>query len=208
MCKKYLPIALCVALLYCSGCAKKPVQEDIVTANYYPACHEPLAYLKQRHEGTGSNVAKGAIQGGVISGIASAIVGAIAGNMRPAAILTSVGVGAVIGGGASAMTQAPGQREDNKKMAEYLEQIDGDISGMDIVQAAATVSMQCYGREYKKLLDDLQEMPDDAAKQRLAEILAGREEAAKLLHQQADNATYEQDFQKATAKIYQRKTTK
>lgn len=194
-------LALC---LLAGGCAKKTDTEP-VKAEYYPACHEPLAYLHQRSGGTGKAVAKGAIQGGVISGIAGAIIGAIAGGIRPAGILTSVGVGSALGGTVSGLsTKSVQTKEDSRHMAAYLEQIDGDIDGLDIVGAAATVSMQCYGKEFKLLLQGMQnrQITREASQKRFAEILAGREEAARLLNKPSDAASYEKEFNSALQTDY------
>lgn len=190
--------------LFAGGCAKK-TDTGPVRAEYYPACHEPLAYLHQRSGGTGQAVAKGAIQSGVISGIAGAIIGAIAGGIRPAGILTGVGVGAALGGTVSGLSAKSAQtKEDNRHMAAYLEQIDGDIDGLDIVSAAATVSMQCYGKEFNLLLQGMQnrQITREASEKRFAEIMAGREEAARLLNKPADAASYEKQFNQALKTDY------
>lgn len=197
-------LIILTVLLLTGGCARKTETEPVV-AYYYPACHEPLAYLHQRSQSsTGRAIAGGAVQGGVISGIASAIIGAIAGgSFRPAAVLASVGVGAAIGGVASGVSQSSvDEREDNKHLAAYLEQIDGNIEGMNIIQAAATASRQCYGKEFKMLLTSLDSMPENVARKRLGEILAGREETAKLLDIPSDNEVYEEDFSLAAKKAY------
>lgn len=191
---KSIVYALCCVMLAC-GCAKKS-QPDPVKVEYYPACHEPLAYLEQRSH-VGSSVASGAMQGGVISGIAAGIIGAIAGGIRPAGILTSIGVGAAIGGVAGGVGGGSAQqKEDNAHLAAYLEQIDGDITGLDIVSAAATVSMQCYDREFRLLLDEVKahSLTQSAAEARFEEIVAGREEAAKLLSKPADTETLQEEF--------------
>lgn len=196
-------IPVLAAFIFSLGCAQQKQAPGPVRADYYPACHEPLAYLEERNQGaTATAVAGGAIQGGVITGIAAAIVGAIAGGIRPAGILTSIGVGAAVGGATGAISQhGNNAREDNKRLAAYLEQIDGDIEGLDIVGAAATVSMQCYGREFRTLIADLKskKITRDAAQKRFAEILAGREEAAKLLNKPSDAAAYEKEFNAAAS---------
>lgn len=192
---------VCVALLlvFAAGCAQK--QSDKVVANYYPQCHEPLAYLNNRHSGgTGGAVARGAIQGGVISGIAAAIYGAIAGGLRPAGILGSVAAGAAVGGLVSGVSNSQNyNREDEKHLAMYLDQVDGDITGMDLITAAATVSMQCYDREFKQLLVNMKnrDISPMSAQNRFTEIVAGRDEAAQLLKINPDNEALRNEFSHA-----------
>lgn len=186
-------------LIIAAGCAQKST--DKVVANYYPQCHEPLAYLNSRHGGgTGSAVARGAIQGGVISGIAAAIYGAIAGGLRPAGILGSVAAGAAVGGLVSGVNNSQNySKEDEKHLAMYLDQVDGDITGMDLLTAAATVSMQCYNKEFRQLLANMKnrDISPIAAQNRFKEIVAGRDEAAKLLKINPDNETLRNEFSQA-----------
>lgn len=189
--KSLLVISLATLLATTTGCAKK---SEPTVVDYYPTCHEPLAYLHQRN-GTGHAIASGAVQGAVISGIAAAIIGAISGGIRPVGMLTTIGVGATLGGATGAMA-SPQDKEDNAHLASYLEQIDGDIDGLDIVGAAATLSMQCYNREFKQLLEGMKEhnITEEAAQARFKEIIAGREEAAQLLHQPANTQQLQEKF--------------
>lgn len=198
--RKYLGLLLAAALL--SGCAGKPTP-DVVKVQYYPACHEPLAYLQQRQHASGRTVASGAVQGGVISGIASAIIGAIAGNISGAGVGVSVGVGTLLGGTVGAINSSSAQqREDNQHLAAYLEQIDGNIEGLNIVTAAATVSRQCYAKEFKMLLGGVRDgsIAKEAAQSRFAEIAAGEEETAKLLNQPDNVASLRAELEQAEGK--------
>lgn len=205
-----MPKSLTAAILICAlllcACAKTATNTTTVKADWYPRCHEPLAYLQARSGsgGMGQAATAGAIQGGVISGIAGAIIGAIAGApFRAGTVLGSVGAGAAIGGIAGAASHAGGNtREDNRRMAEYLEQIDGNIEGMDIVKAAATVSSQCYNREFSSLLENLKSMPRAEAQKRFEEILAGHTEAMQLLNEPANNFLLESQYQQAAQKAY------
>lgn len=191
--------AFLLALLLLPGCAKNT---ETVKAYYYPSCHEPLAYLHSRTGGgaTGKAVAKGAIQGGVISGIAAAIVGAITGNLRPVGVLAGVAAGGAVGGLVGGVNQQQSiDKEDNQHLAKYLEEVDGDISNMDIVQAAATVSKQCYAREFKSLTEEMREgrIEGSAARARFTEIEAGTKEADQLLGVTPDSATMLKEFDSA-----------
>lgn len=180
-----------------AGCAR---QTAPVQAQYYPVCHEPLAYLQLRSNGMGSAVAAGAVQAGVLSGIASAIIGAVAGGINGTGVAVSVGVGSVLGGTVGAINRGSArQREDNKHLAAYLEQIDGDIEGLDIVSAAATASRQCYHREFQQLLVGIKNktITPEAARSRFNEIETGERESTQLLRQPSDDARLRTEFDRA-----------
>ena len=75
------------------------------------------------------------------------------------------------------------QRDDNQRLASYLQDIDGDISDLDITGAAARTSLQCYDQQFALLLKDIRAKAIDreTAAKRFAEISSGREEAIALL---------------------------
>lgn len=180
-----------------AACGRK---SESVQVQYYPVCYEPLAYLHQRSGGTGSAIAGGALQAGVLSGMATAIIGAIAGGVNGTSMAVGIGVGSAIGGTMGAMGKTSAQqREDNKHLAAYLEQIDGDIDGLDIVSAAAKVSQQCYNREFRQLLMAMKDrtVTEQAALSRFNEIKAGENETAQLLKQQANMPQLQAEFDKA-----------
>ena len=191
---KLLAAALIGTLLMPLGCAKKT---ELVKANYYPKCHEPLAYLHSRGSGTGKAIAGGALQGGVLSGIATAIAGAIMGNLRPTGILAGVAAGGAVGGIVGGVGQHSAQEKaDNQRMAKYMEEIDGDISKLDIVGAAATASKQCYQRAFASLTQDMRSgaISPSAAGPRFTEITAGLQESDQLLGERTDLNALNSEF--------------
>lgn len=191
-------LALIASLGLGAGCSQKAAAP--VQVQYYPACHEPLAYLHQRSSGAGRAIAGSAMQGGVLSGIASAIIGAIAGGINGTGVAVSVGVGSALGGTMGALhSKNAQQREDNRHLAAYLEQIDGNIEGLDIVSAAATVSRQCYNREFQKLLASMKDksITLQAAQSRFREIETGERESAQLLKQPCNAAELQAEFEVA-----------
>ena len=193
-------LILTICLLVCPlGCSKK-TSDGPVKAEYYPDCHEPLAYLRDRSSGVGKRVAVGAAKGGVISGIATVIASAITGNLRGVGVLAGVAAGAAVGGVVSGVSSSDEiEKEDNKRMSKYLEEIDGDIDGMDLTTASATVSRQCYNRAFDALKTDLREKKISVAvaRSRLNEILAGENEAAQLLKEQPQDRIMEDEFESA-----------
>ncbi len=178
------------------GCSKK-TPDGPVRAEYYPDCHEPLAYLRDRHSGTGKRVAMGAAKGGLISGIATAIAASITGNFRAVGVLAGVAAGAAVGGIVAGTSGE--DKEENIRMNKYLEEIDGDINDMDFTQASATVSRQCYNKAFAALKTDVRagKIGVNAARDRFREIVAGEDEAAQLLKNQPQNAEMEEEFEQA-----------
>ena len=181
------------------GCSKK-APDGPVKAQYYPDCHEPLAYLRDRHAGTAKRVATGAATGGVISGVASVIASAIIGRVSGVGVLAGVAAGAAVGGIASGVGTADElNKEDNRRMSKYLEEIDGDIDGLDLKTASAIVSRQCYNRAFATLKTDVRDgrISVAAARARFTEIVAGEDEAAQLLKEQPQDLIMEDEFESA-----------
>lgn len=196
--KKLCCLITLLCLLFC-GCAKK---SEPMKANYYPDCYEPLAYLHSRTAGAASGAAKGAIKGSVISGIAAAIIGAINGRLSPQGMLGGVAAGAVVGGLAGGVSgHSDQEKQDNQRLTKYLDEVDGDIEGMDITAAAATVSRQCYTKAFKGLLAETRDgsLTAAAAQRRYDEIAAGEKEACELLGLKPDAEEMAREFAAARA---------
>lgn len=186
-------------LLFAAGCAKNPAPEN--RAAYYPGCREPLDYISQRG-GMGRSIGGGALQGGLIGLISAAVYGAITGRGDPAHIAGSVGAGMAVGGTVGAIHNRS-SKEDNRRLAAWLEQIDGNIEGLDdVVRAGATLALQCYDKNFARLLAEMEKRQMDAqgAKDRFAEIVRGREEACALLNRPPETGKLEARFEKALGK--------
>lgn len=120
--------------------------------------------------------------GSVLGLMGGVVVGALSGKAE--GIIVGAVAGAVAGGMiGSVYFEHSRIEEDNKRLYAYLESIDGNISGMDVVTAAATSSLQCYDREFNMLVAAMREKKIDreAAAKRFAEISSGREEAINIL---------------------------
>lgn len=195
-------ILFLIMLLFLNACAKN-VQTSI--SQYYPECHEPLEEIKQVN--SGSNVAKaagkGAAQGAVAGIISGAVIGIVSG--KPAQVLQSAITGAVAGGVAGGIYGGASNTssEENILMAKYFEQIDGDISSLTLKEAAATVSLQCYNRQFVNLLNKIRagEMTKKAADSHFAELETGRKEALELLGKGSETTSEQRSlFEQAVAK--------
>lgn len=196
---RLIVLALIPLLAFPAACAKK-TESPVIKADYYPNCYGPLAYLHERATGAASSVAKGAATGGVLSGIAAVIASAITGRVSGLGVAAGVAAGAAVGGISTGVASGEAMsKEDNKRLSQYLEEIDGDIEGMDLKTASATVARQCYRRAFKTLLADARsgKIGPVAAGPRLSEIIAGDDEASQLLNEKSDSASMEAEYDQA-----------
>lgn len=176
-CSRCLTVLLMAFMI--GGCASKYGTSKTV-AHYYPACYRPIQDLRA-HE---HDVAKGTAGGAAIGALGGAALGfLLSGGKWEGAV-----AGGVTGGVTGALvghSVASRQKEvdDNKRLAGYLQDIDGDISNLDVVSAAARTSLQCYDQQFASLLSDIKarRISRDAAQKMFAEISSGREEAISLL---------------------------
>lgn len=184
-----------VVLSSLAGCASK-YGEQKTSVNYYPACYRPIQDLRESEH----NVAKGTATGGIIGALGGALTGLLATGKWEGAVMGGAlgGVAGSVAGNIYASKQQVA--DDNRRLASYLQDIDGDISNLDVAQAAARTSLQCYDQQFKVLVADIKarKIARDAAQQRFAEISAGREEAIAILGDAYSNgANLAQQYQQA-----------
>ncbi|MBO4300038.1 MAG: hypothetical protein J5861_00390 [Desulfovibrio sp.] len=172
-------LIILIFTLLCSGCASKYGTQK-TAVNYYPNCYRPIQDLRS-HE---HDVAKGTAGGAAIGALGGAALGFLLSGGKWQGAVTGAAVGGVAGG-VTGNIYASKQKEidDNKRLASYLQDIDGDISNLDVVGSAARVSLQCYDRQFAALLSDIKtkKVSRDIAQKRYAEISSGREEAISLM---------------------------
>lgn len=193
------------------GCASK-YGEQRTAVNYYPACYRPIYDLRDREH----SVTKSSVGGALIGALGGALIGLLGsgGKWQGAA------VGAATGGAAGAITggmygNSQQQAEDNRRMAEYLENLNGDISHLDISAAAAKTSLQCYDKQFQALLSQIKarKISRDVAWARFREISDGREEAIAILGDAAEagrnlERQYEQAFAQEERQVQQVEQTR
>ncbi len=193
--RRSLAMLMIFSFVLC-GCASK-YGEQKTTVNYYPACYQPIKDLRVREH----DVTKGTAGGAAIGAIGGALLGLLAsgGKWQGAAIGAASGA---VAGGVMGNIYASKQREadDNRRLASYLEDIDGDISKLDIQSAAARNALQCYNRQFDALISAIKSrsISREAARARYAEIASGREEAIALLGNTANESrNLEQQYEQA-----------
>lgn len=188
---------LVMILLGTGGCASKYGTQK-TAVNYYPACYSPIADLRQNEHGTAAGTATGA----VIGALGGALVGLLATGGKWQGAVVGGATGGVAGTMAGNMYARKQQEaDDNRRLASYLQNLDGDISHLDLAGAAARTSLQCYDRQFNQLVAAIRahQIDRQSAAARYAEISSGREEAIAILGDAAQygrnlDQQYEQAF--------------
>lgn len=177
------------------GCASK-YGEQKTAVNYYPACYRPIQDLRDREH----DVAKATAGGGIMGALGGALIGLLATGKWEGAVMGGAmgGVAGTVAGNIYASKQR--EADDNRRIASYLQDIQGDISNLDVVGAAARNSLECYDRQFAVLVREIKDrtITRDAAQARYAEIVSGREEAIAILGNAANHArSLDQEYEKA-----------
>lgn len=185
--RKTLTVCLALALMLpvMSGCASK-YGEQKTTVNYYPGCYAPIKDLRDRENTADHYTAGGAVMGA----LGGALIGLLATGKWEGAV-----VGAAAGGASGAVAgniygKRTKEQEDTARLASYMQNLDGDISNLDIAGAAARTSLQCYDSRFNALVTDIKnrKINRQVAASRFAEISSGREEALAILGEVVTNA--------------------
>lgn len=173
-------LAICLVL---SACAKNS-GENYTT--YYPDCQQPILEM-QSQTSTAMGATKGALGGGLIGGATGFFLGLLlhGGNVADAGIGAAVGAagGAISGGISGGMRGGTSNVQENMLLAKYYEQIDGDISGLTVRQAAGTVALQCYQKKLAQVEAQQKagQLTPLAADQRILDISRGIAQARELI---------------------------
>lgn len=161
-----------------SGCASQYGQQ-ITTVKYCPECYQSIQDLrnaeKQFNTTVAGSVVAGAVLGAVIGGIATG---------KPQGALAGAVAGGLAGGLAGyALAKQQKIKDDNQRLASYLQDMDGDISGIDRVAAAAQVARKCYDNQFQMALAAFKEGRMNRAEldDRYKEIKSGTMEANQIL---------------------------
>lgn len=179
-------LALVLSMPALTGCASKYGEQKTVV-NYYPACYRPIQELREGE----NNVAKTTAGGAVMGALGGALIGLLASGGKWQGAVVGAAAGGVTGTVAGNIYAKKQQEaDDNRRLASYLQDIDGDISNLDVVGAAARNSLQCYDRQFATLVRDMKAgaITREAAQARYGEISSGREEAIAILGEAATQA--------------------
>ncbi len=180
-----LGIHTLIAVLLLGGCASK-YGAQITTVEFYQKCYQPIQDLRDAEKAFNNTVAGTIIAGAVLGGIAGALTG------RPHAALIGIGVGLAAGTVAGyALAKQMEFQDDNKRLASYIKDLDGDISGLDRVTAAAQTARICYDEQFYIALDAFKagKMSREDFNRRYTEIKNGSMEAGQILGVIIDSAS-------------------
>lgn len=177
------------------SCCASQYGSQRTIVRYYPSCYRPI-YDLRRSEHNVARVTAGTALVGALLGAALGVAGSDR-RHRGQGTLAGAALGGVAGGMAGNIYAQKQQiADENRRMASYLETLEGDISNLDIVSGSARASLQCYDRQFAGLLEDIRirRVPPAQARQMYSEIRSGREEAIALLGQ-AETHGHELDRQ-------------
>ena len=175
-------VVLCLLALtvFSAGCSSK-YGAQTTKVSHYPDCYQPIADLRKSEHAVAKSTAGGAAAGAVIGAIGGYL---LTGKASGAAI--GAAAGAAVGGTAGyAAGSAEQEREDSARLAEYVSQIDGDISNLDRATAAAKFSRQCYDRQFTVAVSEFKagRMTKEQFRDRYTEVASGMDEAARIVGQ-------------------------
>lgn len=194
-------LGMCAALL---GCATGRYGDQITRVNYYPACYAPLHELRQADKSFNRTIAVSSSLGA----IAGAVIGLLASDGKPQGALVGAAAGGALGAGVGyAKAKQDRIADDNQRMASYLRDIQGDISGLDRASAAARAARDCYNREFASALAAYKAgvMSRAELQSRYEEIRDGCTEASAILGTILDSAAdREREYREAIAQESQR----
>jgi len=197
-------ILLLCALMLLTACAPKAKIPDI-KAEYYPQCVRPFQAL--------ANAQKALIQRTVVAGALGAAGGAVVGGLLSGDWKGAL-VGGIVGGiAAGTAGYASGKQQQIKdvkaRLASYRTDMKTDIRNMSQVELYSMLSLQCYVREFKKLLGNYRahKITEADFKSHYAEIQHGMKQISSVLDD-AYNQSIKRDQEFRTALASEREIAK
>lgn len=189
--------SICVVLMSVftlTGCASKYGQQ-VTQVEYFPQCYSSIAELRASEDAYARTVATGSVVG--------ALLGALGGYLATGKTEGAL-VGAAVGGVAGtavgySKAESDEASEGNRRMATYLQELDGDISGLDYVTASARLAIQCYDKQFKSSIASFKarKISKIELDKRYVEIRNGTQEASAILGVAIDSTLKkEEQYQK------------
>ena len=151
------------------------------SVNYYPACYEPVRYLRESDDKMKSAVATGAIGGALAGGLLGALTG---GDDAGRNALIGAAAGALVGAAGSYYLEKQKQNaEDSARFAAYGTDIDRATGEYNRTTSAARNAQGCYQKEFQTLvqLRKTRRISDTEGRARFNEIVSGISEANALM---------------------------
>lgn len=171
-------VCLALALALSGGCAGSYTSQ-VPRSYYYPQCYAPVAELSRVESGTGPSM----VAGGVLGALLGAVGGYLVTGKAEGAF-----VGAAAGGAAGTALGYAQAQSQQSRVAGYLQQLDGDINGVNHTVVAARSALQCYDKQFQDALAAYKagRISRGELQARYAEIRSGSQEAARIMGREAD----------------------
>lgn len=192
--------SVCLALALAGGCAGRYASQ-VPRSHYYPQCYAPIAALSRAESGAGPSM----VAGGVLGALLGAVGGYLVTGKAEGAL-----VGAAAGGAAGTALGYAQAQSQQSRVAGYLQQLDGDINGVNHTVAAARSALQCYDKQFQDALAAYKagRITRGELQARYAEIRSGSQEAAQIMGREADRTMererqYEQALAQETRAVSQ-----
>lgn len=170
-------VLLLVVCLGFSGCASKYGEQTAIVVEYSD-CYEPIRTLRAEENRVAKTTAAIAVAGGILGGVLGGLRGGIKG-----AILGAAGGAAAAGTLGYFVAVQQKSKDENARMAHYLQDLNGDISGLDIATASARRAIQCYEEKFEMRLAQYKEkaISREQLEESYKEIKSGVDEAQRIL---------------------------
>jgi len=170
-------VLLLVVCLGLTGCASKYGEQTAIVA-LYSDCYEPIRVLRAEENRVAKTTAGAAVAGGLLG----ALVGGLTGGARGAIVGGLSGAAAAGTLGYFAAVQSK-NKDENARMARYMQDLDGDISGLNIATASARMALQCYEQKFETRLAQYKEkaISREQLQASYTEIKSGVDEAHRIL---------------------------
>ena len=198
----YLNSKISVILMFCAvimtGACAPQAKIPKINAEYYPQCVKPFQDLAEAQKA----LVQRTIVSGVVGVAGGAAVGAlVSGNWKGAL------VGGIVGGiAAGTAGYASGKQQQIKdvkaRLASYRVDMKTDIKNMSQVELYSMLSLQCYVREFKKLLGNYRahRISEADFKSHYAEIRNGMTQISTVLDDAYNQSVKrDQEFRNALA---------
>ncbi|MEN0107682.1 MAG: type VI secretion system-associated lipoprotein TagQ [Pseudomonas sp.] len=176
-----LVTASAILLTGCAGTSPTSSVAATTTAQYYPACYEPVSHLRSTEDAVKSSAITGAVAGGLLGAAAGALTG---GDHAARNAAIGAAGGALVGGAAGYYTGKQKQiADDNERIGSYATDIERSTGEIDRSVGYAKAAQSCYQQQFTSLqaARKAKTMSDADGRARLAEIVSGLKETNALL---------------------------
>lgn len=195
--KRIFSVLLCCVILPLTACAPKYKVPEI-KAEYYPQCVQPFKELAEAQKALVTRTVASAALGAA----GGALIGVLTTGKLEGALLGGL-AGGLMGGTVGYSTGKQQQIADvQARLRSYRTDMRTDISNMSRVELYATLSLQCYVREFRGLLVQYKgkQVSREEFKKRYGEINTGMKQISGLLDEAYAQAVQrDQEFRQALA---------